>query len=209
MKGKFYDKKKMLKIGGIAMAGVVAISGIVTAGVLLGGKSDVPIDAPIENPPVETPTDPVTPDVVDPTPTVQTVGMPLETYELATPHNKNALIYFPSLRIWQTHIGTDFKAELGTNVLSVLDGTVESVGSDPLDGNFVVVKHSDNRTTYYKSLDAVNVKKGDAVTKGFVLGTVGNTMKIESHLGPHLHFEMTVDSETVNPADFLTELGGK
>ena len=73
-------------------------------------------------------------------------------------------------------------------------------------GMTVVLRHSEGYTTRYASLsENVPVKPGDIVTAGQTIGTVGNTALMESAIGDHLHFSVTCDGESVNPADFLTQ----
>nr|DAI42049.1 MAG TPA: peptidase [Caudoviricetes sp.] len=96
------------------------------------------------------------------------------------------------------HAGADYshvKAEPSKNVYSVADGTVIFVHKygDNLAGNRVRIKHDDGIiTTAYYHLDSYNVKIGDKVKKGQVIGKIGGSgLKIDSW-GKHLHFEVHV-----------------
>ena len=123
---------------------------------------------------------------------------------------KDKLLYCATQKLWKTHEALDFKVARGTDVTAILDGTVTKTGATTLDGSYVVITHSDGRVSTYKSLDEkLSVKVGDKVIKGSIIGKVSDTMLSESAQGAHLHFELTVDGVTVNPVDYISELGGK
>ena len=94
------------------------------------------------------------------------------------------------------HNGIDIKAPEGTNVVSSITGTVTDVGYDSEKGNYIVVENG-NVKTLYAQLAATNVKKGDNITAKQTIGTVGKT---GTATGAHLHFEVMVDGEYVDPA---------
>ena len=98
--------------------------------------------------------------------------------------------------------GVDYTSEEVFDVVSVLDGTVTDVKKDDLLGNCIEIKHNNNYTTVYQSLSEVNVNKGDSVIAGQLLGKSGsNTLDKEE--GNHLHFEMYINGEVVNPLDYV------
>lgn len=110
------------------------------------------------------------------------------------------------------HKGIDFGARLN-KVISVGDGTVIQVGYDKYGGeckqggNFVIVKHTNGMYSTYFHLDHYNVKQGDPVLKGQLLGVSGNSGKWNcQNLGYHLHFETRKDvpsSTHVNPVEYI------
>lgn len=93
------------------------------------------------------------------------------------------------------HNGIDIKAPEGTDVVSSINGTVTDVGYDDEKGNYIVVE-KDNVKTIYSQLSATNVKKGDKVSINQSVGAVGST---GNSTGAHLHFEVMVDGEYVDP----------
>ncbi len=95
------------------------------------------------------------------------------------------------------HEGIDILAPRGTPVRAAEIGLVLYAG-DGLRGygNVVVLDHGDGITTLYGHLDAFRVESGDAVPVGAVIGTVGRTGNATTS---HLHFELRVDGEAVDP----------
>lgn len=100
-----------------------------------------------------------------------------------------------------THDGIDFATELGTEVLSCTNGTVKEVGFDADHGNYVVIEGVGGFTCHYMHLKEYSVKKGDTVSMGSMIGTVGSTGK---STGPHLHLGIqSPDGEWMDPAGVL------
>ena len=67
-------------------------------------------------------------------------------------------------------------------------------------GNYVVIRHSYGYSTKYGHMDKVYVEEGDTVTQGQKLGTMGNT---GLSTGQHIHFEVRIGSQVVDPLRFL------
>lgn len=87
------------------------------------------------------------------------------------------------------HSGIDLLAEPGTPVLAAGNGTAVYVAQEGTYGFLVIVDHGNNRQTRYAHLSRFNVKMGQTVKTGDVLGYVGTTGKPDI-LPPHLHFEV-------------------
>lgn len=106
---------------------------------------------------------------------------------------------------WHMHEGIDFAAEVGTEVVCTFDGTVESIVlGDSLDGNKVTVQHADGIKTTYSFIDVnENLKVGDAIKRGDVIGTVSEATGSECNLEPHLHFEVIENGKSADPELFL------
>jgi stage II sporulation protein Q len=104
------------------------------------------------------------------------------------------------------HTGIDLKATDGNSfdVTAAFAGKVTKVENDPLVGFKVEIEHDDKLTTVYQSLENVTVKPGDQVTQGQVLGKAGRNV-YEKDAGVHLHFEVHVDGEPVNPEQHLVK----
>ena len=99
-----------------------------------------------------------------------------------------------------THTGLDISAVTGTDIKVVADGTVISAGYSGSYGYLVKVDHGNGVETWYAHTSKMYVKKGDAVKAGDVIAAVGST---GNSTGPHLHLEIRVNGETVNPQDYL------
>lgn len=127
-----------------------------------------------------------------------TVGNLLMDYAEST------LVYSKTLDQWTTHYGIDIKANEGTAVKVVLDGTIKSVERDTDYGILITVDHGNGLETRYGCLstDAM-VKVGQEVKKGDAISGIGKGAGLELADGPHLHFEVIKDGKNVNPKNYL------
>jgi murein DD-endopeptidase MepM/ murein hydrolase activator NlpD len=107
-----------------------------------------------------------------------------------------AMRFHPILQKWRAHLGTDFAAPTGTPVRTVGDGVVDFAGVQNGFGNVVYVKHRNQHVTVYAHLNRIDVKKGQSVSQGQNIGTVGATGWAT---GPHLHFEFRVNGQHQDP----------
>ena len=95
----------------------------------------------------------------------------------------------PILNRMRAHNGVDYAAPTGTPVRTVGNGVVDFAGWQNGFGKVVFVRHDGKRTTVYAHLSRVNVRKGQRVDQGDLIGAVGSTGWAT---GPHLHFEFRV-----------------
>jgi murein DD-endopeptidase MepM/ murein hydrolase activator NlpD len=103
------------------------------------------------------------------------------------------------------HHGIDILAPEGTKVRAPRIGLVLYAGDGMRGyGNVVILDHGEGITTLYGHLKEIRVKSGGAIAKGRVIGTVGRTGNATTH---HLHFEVRIDGEAVNPLDVLVRDG--
>ncbi|MBO5103239.1 MAG: M23 family metallopeptidase [Clostridia bacterium] len=129
---------------------------------------------------------------------------PLADMALMKDYSNTKLQYSNTLKLWQAHKAVDLAAEEGTDVIAVLDGTVTEVTYNYLMGNIVKLDVGGGITVVYASLASdIPVKQGDAVTKGSVIGKVGKTAKSEASDGAHLHLEVLLNGESVDPNLYL------
>lgn len=98
------------------------------------------------------------------------------------------LVYNETLGDWRTHNGADYAAETGDKVHAVAAGKVLTTAEDPLWGTVAEIQTPEGGTWRYCGLDKAQVKAGDEVRQGDVLGTVG-TIPSENDGQPHLHLE--------------------
>ena len=99
------------------------------------------------------------------------------------------------------HRGQDYVAQCGTSVLAAASGTVTFAGWHQFGGgNRVVVDHGNGLETTYNHLSSFNVKVGQTVSRGEVVALSGTT---GASTGCHLHFEVQVNGEVVDPTGWL------
>jgi len=98
------------------------------------------------------------------------------------------------------HTGLDFRAATGDPVRATANGKVVSSGWAGGYGRMVEIDHGNGLSTRYGHLSEINVKVGDPVKIGQVIGAVGSTGR---STGPHLHYETRIDGEAVDPQKFL------
>jgi murein DD-endopeptidase MepM/ murein hydrolase activator NlpD len=106
----------------------------------------------------------------------------------------------PIYKVNKMHWGMDFSAPTGTDIFATGDGRVQSVvNSRSGYGRHVVIDHGYGYQTLYAHMSKTDVKRGQKVKRGDVIGQVGNTGKSS---GPHLHYEVIKDGKKINPANF-------
>jgi murein DD-endopeptidase MepM/ murein hydrolase activator NlpD len=103
-------------------------------------------------------------------------------------------------RGWEYHEGQDIDAAYGTSVLAAASGTVTIAQYQRGYGNVVYIDHGNGLSTRYGHLSEIEVKVGESVTRGATLGKVGSTGR---STGPHLHYEVRVNNQPVNPREYL------
>ena len=108
----------------------------------------------------------------------------------------------PIFQTLQVHKGVDYAAPSGTPTYTVGDGVVEFAGVQGGYGNMVIVRHANNHSTVYAHLSRIQVRKGQSVTQGQVIGAVGST---GWSTGPHLHFEFRVNGVYTDPQRIIQQ----
>ena len=97
------------------------------------------------------------------------------------------------------HSGMDFSANYGTDVYATGDGTVVSAGWETGYGHTIEIDHGFGYRTRYAHLQSMKVKRGQKVVRGETIGGVGSSGK---STGPHLHYEVVVKGQKVNPVNY-------
>ncbi|MBR0983092.1 M23 family metallopeptidase [Bradyrhizobium liaoningense] len=98
------------------------------------------------------------------------------------------------------HTGLDFRAATGDPVRVTANGKVVSAGWSGGYGRMIEVDHGNGLSTRYGHLSEINVRVGEIVKIGQVVGLVGSTGR---STGPHLHYETRIEGEAVDPQKFL------
>ncbi len=102
---------------------------------------------------------------------------------------------------WYIHKGLDFSTwRTGDPIVATANGQVVTVTHDNGFGNYVIIKHKHGIYTRYAHMNSFRVKKGQFVSQGDVIGTIGNT---GITTGPHLHYEVHIGSDVVDPAKYI------
>ncbi len=107
----------------------------------------------------------------------------------------------PIYRTRMMHSGLDFTADRGTEVYATGDGVVEVVESKRWGyGKSIVINHGFGYKTLYAHLSKFEVKQGQKIKRGELIGLIGSTGK---STGPHLHYEVIKDGVKVNPVGYF------
>jgi murein DD-endopeptidase MepM/ murein hydrolase activator NlpD len=102
----------------------------------------------------------------------------------------------------EQHDGIDIGSSPGTPIAAPAAGKVVRAGSGPDFGRHIVIDHGNGVRSLYGHLKQLDVKAGQRVEQGQVIGLVGSSGK---STGPHLHYEVSVNGKPVDPRSFLLE----
>ncbi|HEY0375921.1 MAG TPA: peptidoglycan DD-metalloendopeptidase family protein [Pyrinomonadaceae bacterium] len=105
---------------------------------------------------------------------------------------------------YESHEGQDIEAMLGTPVDAAASGTVTAAGVQNGYGNVVYIDHGNGLSTRYGHLSRIDVVIGQQIKRGEHLGLVGSTGR---STGPHLHYEVRINNQPVNPRPYLPGAG--
>lgn len=126
-----------------------------------------------------------------------TFQAPLESLRVTDSYgSRRRFLYSDGRRDLSVHQGVDYGAARGTRVLAPADGRVVFAGFRQVSGNTLVLEHLPGVFTLYYHLDSIGLELGDLARQGDLLGTVGSTGLAT---GPHLHWEMRIGYESVDP----------
>lgn len=121
--------------------------------------------------------------------------------KFAWPINGTVISGFGNLGSGRKNDGINIKAPLGTAVKAADSGIVAYAGSELKGfGNLILIKHTDGWITAYAHNDKLLVRKGQKVTRGEKIATVGSTGSVTT---PQLHFEVRAGKKAVNPRTYL------
>ena len=122
---------------------------------------------------------------------------PMEHYYISSPYGKRK---HPVTGKYRMHHGIDLAGTWQENVSVSADGTVVFAGYHGSFGKVIRIKHNYGIMTTYGHLAKINVRSGDLVNEGQVIGKMGKTGRVN---GAHLHYEISVNGKSQNPAIFI------
>jgi murein DD-endopeptidase MepM/ murein hydrolase activator NlpD len=115
--------------------------------------------------------------------------------------NRNA----PTRGASRNHKGIDIPGPVGTPIYATADGTIGRAQWVGGYGKYVEINHGNAVQTRYGHLSAMNVSPGQRIRKGDILGYMGSTGR---STGSHLHYEVRIAGEAINPIAFLAPING-
>jgi murein DD-endopeptidase MepM/ murein hydrolase activator NlpD len=126
--------------------------------------------------------------------------LPISDKDLTRTASGYGLRIHPIYKIIKFHAGMDFTAPSGTDVYVTGDGTVASVISAKRGlGNHIIINHGYGYASIYAHLSQFNVRAGQKVRRGDVIGFVGST---GTSVAPHLHYEIKLNGANVDPVNY-------
>lgn len=102
------------------------------------------------------------------------------------------------------HKGLDIGADEGDRIRAVYDGIVLSVGEDSRSGNYIFLEHKNGYATFYCHCSEIVAEEGAVIRQGETIALVGST---GYSTGPHLHFEIRRNGESIDPLPFIENAG--
>jgi murein DD-endopeptidase MepM/ murein hydrolase activator NlpD len=107
----------------------------------------------------------------------------------------------PIYKVRKLHTGTDFSAPTGTPIYATGDGKVSTYKRSRAGyGNHIVIDHGYGYQTLYAHMSKVDVKRGQKVKRGDVIGYIGSSGRSTA---PHLHYEVIKDGRKINPINYF------
>jgi murein DD-endopeptidase MepM/ murein hydrolase activator NlpD len=126
---------------------------------------------------------------------------PIHNHNLIRTSSGFGMRMHPVYKVMKMHTGLDFTAKVGTKIFATGDGVIKEVSASKIGyGNHVVIDHGFGYETLYAHLSDFEVRKGQKIKRGEVIGYVGNT---GTSTGPHLHYEVIKNGRQINPVNFF------
>jgi len=126
---------------------------------------------------------------------------PIHNHNLIRTSSGFGMRIHPVYHVKKMHTGIDFTAKVGTEIHATGDGVIQEVSNRNTGyGKHVIIKHGFGYQTLYAHMSKITVKAGQNITRGQVIGHVGNT---GTSTGAHLHYEVIKHGRKINPANFF------
>ncbi len=125
--------------------------------------------------------------------------------EISHPFSNGELVKSETLGVWKTHDGCDILCPLGTEVKSMSSGVVKEIREDALWGVCVVVEQENGLEVHYCGLaKELDIKTGQTVQEGGIIGKTGDTCQAEIIQQPHLHLAVKQSGKWIDPMSVVT-----
>ena len=128
--------------------------------------------------------------------------------ELGKEHDPTVQVFSNTLGEWRVHLGIDIMTNASAPVYAAASGKISQISDDPLWGKCVWIEHDGDAVSVYRGLSdelADGIKVGANVDEGRLLGAVGEGGILELADEPHLHFEMKVGGQDVDPIEYFSK----
>lgn len=138
---------------------------------------------------------------------IPTFSLPAEG-TLGKEHDPTVQVFSNTLGEWRVHLGIDIMTNVSAPVYAAAGGKISQISDDPLWGKCVWIEHSGDAVSIYRGLCddlADGIEVGAKVDEGRLLGAVGEGGIFELAEEPHLHFEMKVGGQDVDPIEYFSK----
>jgi len=126
---------------------------------------------------------------------------PIHNHNLIRTSSGFGMRIHPVYHVKKMHTGIDFTAKKGTKIYATGDGVIQEVTNSRSGyGKHVIIKHGFGYQTLYAHMSGFAVKRGQKITRGQLIGYVGNT---GTSTASHLHYEVIKQGRKINPANFF------
>lgn len=126
--------------------------------------------------------------------------------EVSHQFSNGELVKSETLGVWKTHDGCDILCDLGTDVKSMSEGIVKQTDNDAVWGVCVTVDQSNGLEVHYCGLDKdLNVKTGQQIKQGEIIGKTGDTNQAEILQQPHLHLGVKRGDNWIDPLSVINQ----
>ena len=164
------------------------------------GEAEPPAnDAPSDEANTQPPEEDIKPDV-------QVFVLPANGYVMRE-YTEDALVFSPTMNDYRVHLGVDLAGKVGDPVYAFCEGTVKEISNHPFMGKTVVISHANGIESRYMNLAneiPENIKVGETVSVGTVIGAIGETALAECADSPHLHFEVWANGKQTAPSGYVS-----
>ena len=118
--------------------------------------------------------------------------------EILNPLSIDNLAFSKTLNEWRVHTGVDYMAHIGYAVYAVCNGIIKEINFDQAYGNYIVIEHEEGYKSMYSNITVLsNLKVGDEIKKGEIIGYIAESFGFESAEETHLHFELKKDKKYI------------